>query len=774
MGLLDSYHQQVDNECAEVAKNNSTLEKLASATGLGPVVDGVKSQLSTGLIESAKTSPLRVLGEDVLAQAITDTSRRLSQNITNVVTNAIGPKALSSLQTLRSLAFDSVVAVMAFQNDMTLYFAGVVAKEAIKAIREKRENLLEMKEAIMKLHNALMVLTGGGPFFNKYLADLRTALEKIDSAQIQLGIVHSAFASTLSFPKSNYQLAKNLLDEAYVLIMPPVTGKEAETLRGGSAKGGLIGGGLLKGVFAAPKYEEQLAMLILIPKLTMKMLKTYDLYVIKVLKVNLLLLGFQNCVQNLKAITGNQITGSVLTMLETNRSMLQDIVESMALQLNGDVQAIKGPINIETTTTVNALGFSTGVSTKPYVPSPTKTSALAVEWSVRVKACRLMLEALAPDSLQHLSLSNQALQHYNDAILALSKLDDRRAFTAILHATDGRESVGDIEADFITFAFQANQALIDSAMTKKEDGLFGPKTVIALGNKLTSRVQLSIDQDKEIELILQSFVEATGPLLKAIQAVGNSIFKLLDDLHMDAASDALKGGLFEKFFKMDSKTATYVGAAAAGLSLVQNLLQDESQKQCLQKAVDKLKVQETSKQLSGTRAVSANYVRQQVANDKKCADQKQEAAKVDACSSQLDLNLLKANPGKSLSGMFNGVFGGSISDSLPFTENLFPSPKTAKDLAMEAADMSNKQEDVARSNMVDALKKSGVKADMTDSTAALKAKMAEVAPTAKGLAKEALEKAGISSKVSDSLKKTYDIAKKKQKATPDFWSNMNA
>lgn len=633
MGILDAYDTFVNNKCEELTQQNNTVQKLTESVGLSNLVGGVEDFISKGVVESLLDSPLRDLAEDVLAQTITDNARRLSQNIMNQISD----KTTKTLADLRSTAFNAVFTTMTFKNDMVLYFASTIAEQAVEAIRDKRKTLISLKEAVRKLHNALLSMAGGKPFFSKYLADLRLALTLIDKADKQLALTRGAFFTNTTFPTSNFTRAQDLLSQAQKLIVPPVTGEEAEELNKG----------FLKGVLQGPSYGRQLAMLQAIPKLTMEMLGSYDLYALKVLKVNALLLGFQSTVQNLQEVTGGKFKDVILSHIDDARKSISTLVGDMSLQLNGN----EGDLDIRSN----------------YKPNPTKTSAKAIEWGVRVKAVEIILAIIDPNALQTLSISNNVLRVYNNALQALGKLDDRVTSLAILKATDGREEVGDIEADMVTFAFQANQAIVDSSLTEGQPGNFGPKTVITLGKKLNQRLQLSIDQDREVETILLRYIAEAGPLLNGVKQLGDSVFSLLDGLGMDRASDFLKRGSFGEFFAMSGRTATYVGAAVTGLSLLDSLLNTDEQRQCIAATINKIKVEETSKRLAVQRAVSTNFVKQQERNTKECETLKKDKAKTESCTIGLDIKDLKTNPKDSLFGAFRGIFGGDIADSMSST-----------------------------------------------------------------------------------------------------------
>lgn len=782
MGLLDAFDQFSNAKCAELTKQNSTFEKITATLGMSNLVNGVQDFFEGSLVDKLLDSPLRELGEDVLAQAIQNNARRLSQNIMNQVSENF----TKTLTDIRSTAFSAVFSTMTFKNDMVLYFASTVAQQCNEAIKEKRRTLISLQESVRQLHNALLVLAGGGPFFNEYLENLKTALIKIDLSEQEVFKVQSAFYSSGAFPLGSYRAAKHHLEEAYNLIMPPITGEGHEELNEG----------FLENVFEAPEYELQLSMLLNIPKLTGDMLEQYDLYAVKVLKVNVLLLGFQTIVQNLKEVTGGFAKDLVYKQLGYSRTFLDDIIADMSLQLHGDKDALKSTKS----TGISITGVSSSV-TNTFKPNPTKTSAKAVSWGVRVKSAQVMLEMLDPDALQTLDISNTALRAYFKTLDDIAKLDDRVSSTAILRATDGREQPGDIEADFITFAFQANQAILDTALLKGEPGGFQSNTVISLGAKVNSRLQLSIDQDRDIEDALLRYIKTTAPLIKNIQALGDSIFNMLDGLGMDRASDALKGGDFGKFFSMDGNTSTYVGAAIAGLSAVQLLLSDNAQRECIQGSINKLKVAETSQKLVSQRKVQQNFVKLQQVNEKKCAEVRRAKKKVDGCASGIDLASLKDNPMKSLGSLFSGVFGGETFDSLGgstggfadaafsssnkgianlgFAEGkgstIFSNVKASAIAAQDATKNAVAKVESAKAEMTSAINEvEGFKAEVTESVEALSKKVEAAKKVASGDL-TALEDAGVSKEIADvAQKEATDLLKNVDNVKDVFKDKVNS
>lgn len=650
MGFLDAYDTFVGNKCQELTQQNNTFDKLTKATGLSNIVKGVEDFISKDIVETLKTSSLRDLAEDLLSETIRKNTKRITQNILNQVPDSI----TGTLTDLRANAFNTVFSTLTLKNDMVMYFASTIAEEAVEAIRDKRRTLISLQEAVRKLHNALLVLAGGEPFFQRYLADLRKALLLLEDADTQLAIVRSGFFSQTVFATTNFNNAKALLEQVEALIQPP------EQEAGNTVELNL---GFLKAVVEVPDFGQQLGMLQSVPKLAMDMLAAYDLYAVKVLKVNALLLGFQGCVQNLQQVTGGKFKDLILKNMDGTRTQIQDVMKSMAKVLNGDELAIDGPITEEFGNPIN-VGGQRVRQTRPFTPKPTEASARAIGWLIRVKTARLSLNAINSQGLENLQLSNELLKEYNQAITDLGELDDAVTQFAVLRATDGREQPGDIEPQLVTFAFQANQAIVDSALLEASRKKFNEKTVIALGTQLNSRLQLSIDRDREIEQILLRFIVKTEPLLRSLKSLGDSLFKTLDSLGLDRATDFLKRGAFGDFFAMDGRTASYAGAAVAGLSFIQGLVGSQEERQCILQSINRIQVEDTSKKLASQRTVATNFVKQQKQNEETCAELKNDQKKTAACSSGINAGDLRDNPLNSLTALFRGVFGGDINDTL--------------------------------------------------------------------------------------------------------------
>lgn len=714
MSGVPEFTQYVERSCEQLNKENSTLENMLSSTGIdqitGAFSGGLKNAV-TGFVKQAfsKDSALMQMGEDVLSSMINENARKLSQNVMNEIEDELG-----SIAEARDRALVSMVSVLTFQNDMVLYFAATTAKECIKAIHDKDKVLQDILEKVRRLHNALLVLAGGGPFFNQYLLQLRQALILIHKSEEEIQLTKSAFFNSGLFPQAHFSNSKEYLAQAYDLIMPPTTGEEAEELKQG----------FLKGVISGPDYATQLSMLITIPKLTMELLKSYDYYVLKVLKVNALLLGFQTIVQNLEEVSNATFKEMVIKALEKAQTNVHDIVGNMAEQLNGDETIIDANKQI---TEFDAEGnaFLTTAAGN-YEPNPTKTSAKTLKWAIDIKTSQVYLETISAQAMGKMDDSNAALRAYNTALARFTSLGPMRSATAIVEYNNGIETPGAFEADMMLFSVEANRALLDTSRIEGKDATMGTKTVLSIGAKLSSSIEMILTRNDEIESILLEYISSTEHLLDGVRATGDSMHKMLDKLGMDKAADSLKRGEINDFFNMSGKTASYVGAAMTGLTMAKSLLTSTAQRECVNRTINRLASAQTSSELLTKRTSKQNFIKQQTRNKKKCEQLKQEDERTKACTVGIDINSLISNPLPELSKIFGGLFGGSTFESL----GTIPSPiakigsKAANSNALASIKSASDKVSSAKKDMADAVNKvEGYKASAEESLDSLKAKV---------------------------------------------------
>ena len=628
---LDNFVINAEQNCLKRAKQNSLFEFLGKRSGLNAIAGGLKDMFSKNLAKTLANSPLRRMAEDVLAETINKYARTLSQNILSII-----PKQFTkTLKDVRALAFSAVFTTLTFQNNMALFFVAKIAEETLKALADKRRTLIALRDAAIKLHNALIQIGGSGPFFDQYLAQLKQALELIIDAEYELGIVQVKYTKDEIFFVERFNGAKKNLDSAYEIMLPKIESSPVKPDASLLDK-------LLHDLPVKIDYQKQLTLLLQIPKFSMELLGAYDLYALKTLKVNTLLTGFLSAIQNLSMVQQGHNKDLTLQQLKNAREGLKDIVGTMSTSLYGGPG--DGP---------------------DFQPSSSLVTAKAVTWAVRVKAINIMLEVIDPVAISGVQISNTALMSYNQAVVSLEQLNDVQRGTAILRANAGREEVLGVESIILTFAFQANQAILSSAMLGKTK--YDPNTVLAMGKKLIDRLDLSLEQDRQVEMILSGFIYENKKAINSQRNLGNSLFAVLDDLGLDRASDFLKRGAFGEFFSLTGSTATYVGAAVAGLSLLQKGLGSQTQRDCITRAIDTLKTEDMSKRLDAQMNVQNSYPRQQLLNERACNDAQAEVARVKACSSGVDIGLLFSHPMAGLQAAFTGVFGENVSDALKGT-----------------------------------------------------------------------------------------------------------
>jgi hypothetical protein len=170
-------------------------------------------------------------------------------------------------------------------------------------------------------------------------------------------------------------------------------------------------------------------------------------------------------------------------------------------------------------------------------------------------------------ALDALNISQQSANAYQTAVVNLKKLDDIKIEGAVFRATDAQEQTAELESQLLVFLLEANNAPI-SATVRTE--------VLGVARSVLKRLAITVSRDNEIAAILQRFVDTPFELEDTIKKIGDGIFALLQSAGLDNAQELLESGDFNKFFKLNSKEATFVGAALASVALLKQCFPDQA------------------------------------------------------------------------------------------------------------------------------------------------------------------------------------------------------
>jgi hypothetical protein len=549
------------------------------------------------------------LGQDFMGEMIAKNGTKIINNVDTAIKKS---KFVQQLESMQSLVFDSVTAALTAKNDLAMFFIQQLANQIIIAIDKKRAITQKLRLKMNELYNILVLITTTKPFFDTYLRQLRQALLRMYEARNDFSLIRNTLVSRDLWLDIRYAQAIDKIKQAEKLMEP-------ESASPTDVK--FTDQGLLAGT-GVPSQPQQLMLLLALPQKVKEVLSCANGYFVAVAKLNALLLAYILAYGQFTGGVNRKLKQFTVNTMDNLIGMMDELISSMAKQLNGSPSSILQPDTVQ----VNLLdpqflanarnqlqsGGNIGVTdssqalsgqsyTKPFEPNPISTSSSALGWLIDIKVILAYSELVPGPVLKSLNVSNRALELYDDSVKKLKSFGNATEGDSVLFAVDGREEIGQLEKQLSRFLIAAAKGI-----TFVEDA----KAVLPLGRTIMRRLDMSYIRDGEIRQVISNFANADLAFPSALKRTGNSVFKMLDKFGLDRASDSLRNGGFADFFNMNSKTATYAGAAIAGFAVLSNCLKTEEAREQITQAKREIEREQKSKELIALRSANAGFQQQ--------------------------------------------------------------------------------------------------------------------------------------------------------------------
>jgi hypothetical protein len=619
--------KHIERQQSALLKENDSLDILSQANPNSVVKNNVIGQAVENAVNQLSQSPLAQLGEDFIAEQIQRNGTQLLNNVTKEVESQLntitGIPVRKTLADAQSTVFNTISAALTAQNDLQFYFLQQLANNCINALDRKIQIATLVREKLRELYNALVILTAGDPFFFEYLRDLREAIRLLDSAQQDFTLVRNTFEVNDTFLKRLFDIGVDKLNQAEGILAPEQDDPANK----------FTDSGLLANV-GIPSEPQQLTLILSIPRLVTDVLQAADGYFIANLEANALLLAFRDGLFNFQNSSSEKLKEYTLDTLDQIISRTSSLVDGMATEVNGvagnpEVPERQGPVSGEVTavsSTQVALNTDVGFKVAPrrqyqtlpqvgrqleFRPDPVKTSSLSLGWVFQLRTIIEFCSFVPGQTLQDLNTSNLALQRYNEAVECIKTKNTVSNGDAVLTATEGREETGQFESQLTTFTLEALQSIVDAEVA---DG------ILSLGRTTIARMDLAIEFNTEVRNCLEPFANADLAFPDALQRTGDGINDLLDNFGLDRAKDQLATGNFAGFFNLNSKTATFAGAALAGLAVLKECVGNTEDQELLTQAEREIQRDQAAKELLQERSSLIGFEAQKAENEQRAVD----------------------------------------------------------------------------------------------------------------------------------------------------------
>lgn len=479
----------------------------------------------------------------------------IEQNADTILLGAINASGLGSkVFGGIDLIFNMMASAMMLQNDLALVLLKQTAKQAIVHIDNKLRYNAELKVLFTQLYNALSSLAAGDPVFDAYLAQLREGLALIHSGRTDIRLVRNTLEATNSFLAVRYKSGREKIDLAKAKIkpLPPKSDYLRATASGLGANLGI------------PTRPEQIKNTIAIPVICKKIITVSKSYFAETTRVNGSLVAYFLGLEKLKSGMPGLFKGYVLGIFDGILSKLDSLAASMALNLNGSKQAIS--------------------YVEPgYSPAPLKVSVHAFKWGMDLSIITPLFKTVPEKTLGTLSLSQGPIAVYESTVKNIKKLNTVKAKQSVLIAFEGQEDVVIFQRQVLNLLIQANTGIATAKLAKQS---------LSLVKSFIARTNLVISQDTYIRSELTRFINTPLPLEDNLNQLLKGLMTAMKSLGLDRAADILNGGDFSKFFGLNAKNATYVGAALEAVAFLKTCFPNPADVVALEDAQNDLEGQQ--------------------------------------------------------------------------------------------------------------------------------------------------------------------------------------
>lgn len=290
-----------------------------------------------------------------------------------------------------NVVYNMIAAAAMAQNDLIMMFMKNVARSAVIEIDKKKAIIDDLKIKIQALYNALVILCAGNPVWEKYLAQLRQALIDLETSRQEIVLVRNTLGLSDRYLGRTFDTARSRLIKTKLLVKP----LENNPYLKASWKGLLANLGV-------PATNDQINATIMIPKLSKEVINAAKGYLEHTMKLDALILAFIEGLNSLNLLMPSVIKKYVLGLFDGTLNSLQNLIWSMAKNLNGNEQAIRGP----------AGGFE---------PSPLNVSVNVNKWAMDLSVVIEYLKVIPSDQLKAISVSLDSARVYQSVVTSIKR-----------------------------------------------------------------------------------------------------------------------------------------------------------------------------------------------------------------------------------------------------------------------------------------------------------------------------------------------------------------
>jgi hypothetical protein len=519
------------------------VQNRASNSAGGQLTGSIQDRVSQPAFDHISQNPIIAMGEDTANQAITTISQQLlvtgSKKLEAAVNKATGINIRKTIQDVTDGYFTIVGLVSTASVEIAMELARTNARSIVSLIGKKEEAIKTIQTEIRALNNAVVILSNADPFFKDYYAKLVQAYTNTLAANTQLKSVSRILSTTHRYNSIVYEKSLNQLIAARDVILPD-RDVDVTSIRGITD--------FLEQTITRQTNKQALAAALSIPGITAKIGAAYLSYVEYTVGINVLIALFLT------------VLDDFINTYKRNDNLDQNTINHIkagTVQLDSllaDMRVVLFPKDSRASATFTTPVVNLNV---PKYASQVTTSATG--WGIRLTTIIEWLKVQPGRASKELDVTSESVLRYQAAVKLLKAQGNIPLGGATLNVKESQENVKET-----TFAVGKLLFLANTTIGTQQT----PAELLQRRVQLVSLFNAATILDTRIKTALQPFIDTPFNLLNGADKVVKQMGAISRDLGLDRAADLLEKADIKGFYAMSGTTATYAGAAVAGMTAI--------------------------------------------------------------------------------------------------------------------------------------------------------------------------------------------------------------
>jgi hypothetical protein len=512
-------------ETSDLKQTLTTVNLSSFNNPFGEVNDFTQTTVVSNVQKALVGNPVTKAIGDTATQIVTTT-------VQSLVRDVFKHNNLAPIQNSVQTAMQFLATIATLDVELAMELTRNTARNLIVVINRKKKISSEIRSDLTKLHNACIILLNSTPFVDKYVRDLLTALQYIEQSQDNFDNVLQGLESPTNptFKKASFNDGIALLEKAQALVLPD---------RGNVTSDLITYFDYLDKTINRPTNQQAIAAASAIPNISQSIGTKVLQYVAATTEINLLLNTYADAIDGyIASFTKNtNLYKIAYDHISTGQKQLNSLSENMSSIL---------------------LPSSSNPQLDPsqltYGP---KLMASATAWGITLQGIIEWMKLNPGVGASQIDQTSRSVAAYKKSIELISEMGNISYTGGTYVCGRGREEPLQLVKKMASLLIKVN-TIVATSKTKYE--------ITDEFRYVRNFLDASDQNSNRLLSALQVFTSTQPSIPTEAKKQLDKILEYANSQGLDRLAGLLNTGDVRKIFGITGETATYTGAAVAGVN----------------------------------------------------------------------------------------------------------------------------------------------------------------------------------------------------------------